>query len=59
MTALEFAALKLRAEARNYVEAQEHEDDPDAGWLGLRDAALHFAAQLVSRSRARRKAVRS
>jgi hypothetical protein len=43
-----FAEIALRAEARNYVEVADLDnDEPEnrAGWARLRDAALNYARQ--------------
>jgi len=60
VTALQFAIIALRAEARNYTEAQKHDEDEPAtdlqAWKRLAEAAIRFsdawhAAQRIERNR--------
>jgi len=60
VTALQFATIALRAEARNYTEAQEHDDDEPStdsqAFVRLAEAAIRFsdawhAAQRIERNR--------
>jgi|FLYN01.1.fsa_nt_gi hypothetical protein len=49
INAVELAAIKLRAEARNYVEAVDLDDcdgettRAELAWINLREAALAYA----------------